>query len=79
MEVVMRIAVAPFVIALAATLISAPASGAKYCLQGADAGYPGDCSYSTYAQCMATASGTLNDCGINPRYAYKKHQRNYSR
>lgn len=74
----MHMAIAPFVITLATTLISAPASAGKYCLQGADAGYPGDCSFSTYAQCMATASGTLNDCGINPRYASKR-QRGYSR
>jgi len=74
----MRIAVAPFVITLALTLVSAPASAGKYCLQGADAGYPGNCSFSTYAQCMATASGTNNGCGINPRYAFKR-QRSYSR
>ena len=28
-----------------------------YCLQGRGIGIPGDCSYSTYAQCMASASG----------------------
>ena len=72
----MRIAIALFVITLAAVLTSAPASAAKYCLQGPDAGYPGDCSYTSYAQCMATASGTFNDCGINPRYASKR-KRNY--
>ena len=28
-----------------------------YCLQGRGIGIPGDCSYSTYGQCMASASG----------------------
>ena len=35
-------------------------------------GYPGDCSYSTYVQCQASASGTIDGCGINPRYAYAR-------
>ena len=38
----------------------------SYCLQGRDYGYPGNCQYSSYAQCMATASGTFSYCGINP-------------
>ena len=57
----------------AATLTtSAPAAAGDYayCLQGRDTGYPGDCSYSTYAQCMASASGRYASCGINPRVAY---------
>jgi hypothetical protein len=33
-------------------------------------GYPGDCSYSTYAQCQASASGRYAYCGMNPRTAY---------
>ena len=44
-----------------------------YCLQGQTWGYPGNCQFSSYAQCMATASGTDSYCGINPQYA---HQRN---
>jgi hypothetical protein len=38
-------------------------------------GYPGNCMFSSYAQCMATASGTNNGCGINPQYLFT-HQRN---
>jgi hypothetical protein len=41
-----------------------------YCVQGHDYGWPGDCSFSSYEQCVATASGTLNSCGINPRFAF---------
>jgi uncharacterized protein DUF3551 len=43
-----------------------------YCVQGHDYGWPGDCSFSSYEQCMATASGTLNSCGINPRFAFRQ-------
>ena len=42
----------------------------KYCLQGRTWGYPGNCQFSSYRQCMATASGTFATCGINPAYAY---------
>ncbi|MGB8613869.1 MAG: DUF3551 domain-containing protein [Pseudolabrys sp.] len=42
-----------------------------YCLQGRPWGYPGNCQFSSYAQCMATASGTGAPCGINPRYAVR--------
>jgi hypothetical protein len=30
----------------------------RYCLQGCQWGYPGNCQFSSYAQCTATASGT---------------------
>jgi len=46
----------------------------RYCLQGRSWGYPGNCQFSTYRQCMATASGTFATCGINPAYAYARHQ-----
>jgi hypothetical protein len=45
---------------------------ANIAYKGPNMGYPGDCSYSTYAQCQASASGTIDDCGINPRYAYAR-------
>ena len=38
----------------------------RYCLQGRQWGYPGNCQFSSYAKCMATASGTDAYCGINP-------------
>lgn len=47
----------------------------KYCLQGRQQGYPGDCSFNSFAQCKATASGTESDCGINPRYAFARQGR----
>ncbi|AWM10944.1 DUF3551 domain-containing protein [Bradyrhizobium symbiodeficiens] len=42
----------------------------SYCLQGRQSGYPGNCEFSSYRQCMATASGTNEGCGINPMRAY---------
>ncbi|WP_271585802.1 DUF3551 domain-containing protein [Bradyrhizobium sp. CCBAU 53415] len=46
-----------------------------YCLQGRTWGYPGNCQFSTYSQCMATASGTYAYCGINPIYAFEREGR----
>lgn len=49
-----------------------PAAAYDYpwCVQGKDVGYPGDCSYTTYQQCQASASGRYASCGINPRVAF---------
>src|SRR6266853_1404641 len=47
----------------------------RYCLQGRPWCYPGNCQFSSYAQCMATASGTDAYCGINPQYAFARQQR----
>ena len=47
----------------------------SYCLQGRVWGYPGNCQFSSYAQCMATASGTDAYCGINPQYAFARQRR----
>jgi len=46
----------------------------RYCLQGRGIGVPGDCSYSNYAQCMASASGRGLYCNVNPRAAYGRQQ-----
>jgi hypothetical protein len=46
----------------------------RYCLQGRQWGYPGNCQFSSYAQCVATASGTDAYCGINPQYAFARQQ-----
>ncbi len=46
-----------------------------YCLQGRSWGYPGLCQYSSYDQCMASASGTFSYCGINPRFAFAERPR----
>ena len=43
-----------------------------YCLQGKQTGIPGECAYSSYAQCMASASGRDAYCAINPRVAFDR-------
>ena len=53
----------------------AEATQDRYCLQGRPWGYPGNCQFSSYAQCMATASGTFSYCGINPHYAFALQRR----
>jgi hypothetical protein len=46
-----------------------------YCLQGRGVGIPGDCSYQSYAQCAASASGREAYCNINPRVAFSLQRR----
>lgn len=55
---------------------SAPAAAYDYpwCVQGKGVGIPGDCSYQTYGQCEAAASGRGLYCNSNPRAALN-HQR----
>jgi len=45
-----------------------------YCLQGPSNGYPGNCSFSSYQQCMATASGTYEGCGVNPMKSFAQRR-----
>jgi hypothetical protein len=64
--------------ALAAlTSTSFAQGGSRYCLQGSTYGYPGNCQFSSYRQCMATASGTYETCGVNPRYAFARQRHPY--
>jgi len=39
----------------------------RYCIQGDDFG-AGDCSFTSYQQCQATASGRTASCGKNLRF-----------
>lgn len=54
----------------------APGTPDRYCLQGRIWGYPGNCQFATYEQCVATASGTSAYCGVNPTYAFA-YERDY--
>lgn len=54
--------------------LSPAAAAARYCLQGRNYGYPGNCAFATRHQCMATASGTGSSCGVNPRYAFARQR-----
>lgn len=41
----------------------------RYCIQGEYfGGGAGDCSFASYQQCQATASGRTAYCGANPRF-----------
>jgi hypothetical protein len=62
----------------AATLAgSTPAAAIDYpwCVQGRGVGIPGDCSYTSYNQCMASASGRGLYCNVNPRTAFGRQPR----
>jgi hypothetical protein len=61
------------------TTSAAQAVQDNFCLQGRQSGHPGDCESSSYQQCMATASGTGESCGINRMKAYSQRRGGYSR
>lgn len=65
------------VMAAGAATMATPAAAYDYpyCAQGSGVGIPGDCSYQTYAQCMASASGRHLYCNVNPRAALNQQQR----
>jgi hypothetical protein len=53
-------------------LDTAPAAAKDYpyCIRGCDYGSSlGDCSFSTYQQCQATAAGRLAYCAANPYFS----------
>jgi len=72
------LAMAALMSAGAATIASPTPAAAfdyPYCVQGRGVGIPGDCSYTSYAQCMASASGRGLYCNVNPRVAFGQQRR----
>jgi hypothetical protein len=70
----MRWSLAALVTALVASSPAAASSSGDgaFCINGFNYdGGLGDCSYSSYEQCQATASGTANSCLANPYYHAK--------
>ncbi|PSO25189.1 DUF3551 domain-containing protein [Bradyrhizobium sp. MOS002] len=63
-------------LAVASPAAQAHPANDRYCIQGRSWGYPGNCQFASYQQCLASASGTSAYCGINPRYAFSQ-QRDY--
>jgi hypothetical protein len=61
-------------IVIAGGVLPAAAQDYSYCLQGRAWGYPGNCQFTSYQQCSASASGTDAYCGVNPRYAFAPQQ-----
>jgi hypothetical protein len=56
---------------------AAPAAAGNfpYCIKGCDYGAGlGDCSFSTYQQCQATASGRVATCAANPYFSQNTDQ-----
>jgi hypothetical protein len=80
-DVIMRktilkfLALAAAAIATVATAGPAGAYDYPWCAQGRGVGIPGDCSYQTYGQCMASASGRNLYCNVNPRAAFGRARR----
>jgi hypothetical protein len=49
--------------------LPAAARDAAWCIKGCDYGSGlGDCSFATYQQCQATASGRLASCAAHPYF-----------
>jgi Protein of unknown function (DUF3551) len=52
--------------------LPAAAGGMPFCIKGCDfGGGAGDCSFSSYQQCQATASGRDATCAANPYFNAK--------
>jgi len=64
----MRVLFVPVAILFSASASAQVSTQYPFCIQGSD--YPGwnYCTYSSYQQCQATASGTDNECLANPWY-----------
>jgi hypothetical protein len=60
------------------TTLPAAARDYPFCIKGCDFGAGrGDCSFTSYQQCQATASGRDAYCDVNPYYtAYAEPQPN---
>jgi hypothetical protein len=60
------------VVSTGAAIPGVAASGLPYCIKGCDfGGGAGDCSFSSYQQCLATASGRDATCAPNPYFNAK--------
>jgi Protein of unknown function (DUF3551) len=71
-EIKMRsvFAISAVFVALCAT----PAAARDYpwCAKTSSNGFNGDCSFTSYRQCMATVSGQRGECMQNPRLIFKQ-------
>ena len=56
-------------VAVPAAAGGTPSGALPYCIKGCDfGGSAGDCSFSSYPQCQATASGRVATCAPNPYF-----------
>jgi len=61
---------------------ASPAGSFPFCIKGCSfggSGGVGDCSFTSYAQCQATASGLAATCSSNPYFSKAELQPNRSR
>jgi hypothetical protein len=68
------------ILAISAVLVAfsaAPAAARDYpwCARTSSNGFNGDCSFTSFNQCMATVSGQRGECLQNPRFAYGQQTR----
>jgi hypothetical protein len=74
-ERVMRAALFGLIVCGAAAALGTPPAAAReypFCIRGCDFGAGrGDCSFSSYQQCQATASGRDATCTENPYFSAK--------
>ena len=60
-------------LATSATILSGgtpvAAGESRYCLHGDDYAFAGDCAFTSYQQCQATASGRTAYCAVEPHFA----------
>jgi hypothetical protein len=64
------LALMAFSAACAIDAAPAAAGGMPFCIKGCDfGGGAGDCSFSSYQQCVATASGRDATCAPNPYFS----------
>jgi Protein of unknown function (DUF3551) len=73
MEAAMRSVLLALILFSAASAITAPPAAARdypFCIKGCDFGAGrGDCSFTSYQQCQASASGRDAYCAENPYYS----------
>lgn len=76
-KLMMMAILASSVFGVAAIASTTPASAREYpwCIQSGGWGYPGECSYDTFRQCQAAASGRYVSCGTNPVFAFDRARR----
>jgi hypothetical protein len=70
MEADMRYLFALSALLMVGTTSPSMAQDYPWCARTKGSGYAGDCSFTSFGQCMATVSGQKGDCAANPRFAY---------
>ena len=75
MEIGMRSLLALSALLLVTTTGPTMARDYPWCARTSVNGFNGDCSFTSYAQCMATVSGQRGECALNPRLAFDLQRR----